>query len=100
MNYCEVCYLATEEAHCPLCGRRNLPPIRGRDFCCLTEREEIWAKLLLEIFQDNGIPAAQLPVLGAGVALKSGVARRCRIFVPYERLEEAGDLMRLALGEE
>lgn len=99
MNYCETCHLAAEGEVCPVCGDDLLRPVRGEDYCFLAEKEEMWANLFQEVLQNNGIPAALLPVMGAGVSLKSGRMEEYRIFVPYGRLEEARDLFRLTFGE-
>lgn len=100
MNYCASCHLAVEGEVCPVCGDDLLRPIQGKDYCFLAEKEEMWAKMFQELLRNNHIPAALLPILGAGVWLKSGQAERYQIFVPYEWLERAGDLLQMAFGEE
>ena len=93
MNYCESCRCVTSAPVCPVCASGDLRPVQGADFCLLTEQEEMWAKLLMEVLENNHIPFARFPVWGAGLALKSGRAERCQVFVPFEKLEEASDLL-------
>ena len=63
------------------------------DFAFLTEKESMWAGVLEEVLQDNGIPYAAIPVFGAGLALKAGMQERFRIFVASDRMPEAKALM-------
>ncbi len=43
------------------------------DYTLLVEKEEIWARMLAEVLEDNGIPCAMLPVYGAGLSMKAGM---------------------------
>lgn len=99
MNYCEACRYATKSTVCPICAAENLRPVRRTDFCFLTEKEEMWAKLIIEILEDNHIPSAHLPVWGAALAMKGGRAERYQIFVPFEKLEEATDLLTIVSSQ-
>ena len=100
MNYCESCHLAVEGEVCPVCGDDFLRPIHSKDYCFLVEKEEMWAKMLQELLQNNQIPAVLVPTLGAAVSLKSGRAELYQIFVPYAHLEQAADLLQMAFGDE
>lgn len=55
----------------------------------LTEKEEMWGRMLMEVLEDNGIPCAARPVLGAAVVIYSGARERLRIYVPDDRFDEA-----------
>ena len=59
----------------------------------LVEKEAMWAKMLMEVLQDNGVPCASLPVFGAGFVLKTGVQERLQVYVPQECMEQARDLL-------
>ena len=61
-------------------------------FVLLVEKEELWARMLMEVLEDNQIPCASLPVLGAGFALKTGSQERLRIFVPAACQTQATEL--------
>lgn len=100
MNYCPSCHLAVEGEVCPVCGDDLLRPIHGKDYCFLAAKEEMWARMLQELLQNNHIPAVLLPTLGAGVSLKSGQKEQYQIFVPYERLELSSELLQMAFGED
>ena len=63
------------------------------EFVQLTEKETMWAEMLLEVLRDHEIPYAQLPVLGAAFSMRTGTPERLRIYVPADRLDEARVLM-------
>ena len=58
----------------------------------LTEQEELWARMLVEVLADQGIPTAVKPVYGAAFALKTGRQDLLQIYVPAEHLAKARDL--------
>ncbi len=58
----------------------------------LIEKEEMWARMLLEVLEDNGIPCFATSVYGAGLSLRAGVQERLKIFVPSEFFEQASEL--------
>ena len=61
-------------------------------YVLLTEKEEMWAKMLTEVLEDNGIPCTALPVHGAGLVLRTMTQERMRVFVPAEDLPRATEL--------
>lgn len=71
------------------------------DFKLLTEKDEMWAKMLMEVLNDNNIPCTALPVNGAGLALNAGIPERLKIYVPGENMAQAEDLLQeLFTGED
>ncbi len=100
MRYCDRCLCITEGEFCPLCGNRNLSAVQASDFCFLTEQEDMWARLLIEILTDNGIEFISQPVYGAGMCLRTGKGEHQKIYVPYEKLSKAQELMQEALSNE
>ena len=64
----------------------------GDGYVLLTEKEEMWAKMLMQVLEDNGIPCVALPVYGVGLSLKTGKRERLRIFVTSENLPQAREL--------
>ena len=62
-------------------------------FAVLTEKEAMWAEMLLEVLGDHEIPYATLPVLGAAFSMRTGTPERLRIYVPEDRLCQAQELM-------
>ena len=66
----------------------------------LVEKEEMWAKMLMEVLEDNGIPCAARPVLGAAVVIFSGARERLRIYVPEDRYDEAEALAEQLFSED
>ena len=62
-------------------------------YLLLGEKEEIWAKMLVQVLQDNRIPCVAVPVRGAGFVVKTGLSERLRILVPPETLPRAKELL-------
>ena len=62
-------------------------------FELLTEKEAMWAKMLMEVLRDNDVPCVSIPVFGAGFVLKTGVQERLQVLVPTEFMEQARDLL-------
>ena len=62
-------------------------------FVLLVEKEEMWAQMLTQVLQDNGIPCAALPVYGAGLVMKTGAQERLKVFVPAVQLAQATELL-------
>ena len=62
-------------------------------YVLLTEKEEMWARMLMEVLEDNDIPCAALPVYGAGFAMRTGMQERWSVLVPAENLTHAEELL-------
>lgn len=63
-------------------------------FELLVEKEEMWAKMLIEVLEDNSIPCIAAPVHGAGLVLRTGISERLKVYVPADRLSQAAELLR------
>lgn len=63
------------------------------EFVLLTEREAMWAEMLMEVLRDNEVTCTAVPVLGAGFAMQTGTPERLKVYVPAEKLAEAQELM-------
>lgn len=59
----------------------------------LVEKEEMWAKMLMQVLEDNHVPCAALPVYGAGFSLKTGMQDRLKVYVPVDNLPQATELV-------
>lgn len=44
------------------------------DYGLLVEKEEMWARMLMQVLEDHQIPCVSLPVYGAGLVMKGGMA--------------------------
>ena len=55
----------------------------------LMETEEMWAKMLMEVLDDNEIPYAAKSVYGAGLVIRAGMQERLAVYVPVEYFEQA-----------
>lgn len=62
-------------------------------YVLLAEKEPMWAKMLMEVLEDNNIPCASLPVYGAALVLKTGKQERWRVYVPSENMQQASELL-------
>ena len=69
-------------------------------FVLLTEKEAMWAEMLMEVLKDNDIPCAAEPVYGAGFTVRTGVKEWLKIYVPEEELEKAKDLYEILFSSE
>ena len=91
--YCENCMKLVEGPTCPVCRNRKLRKVEPGDFCLVAELPYMQAEMLKELFADNEIPCTDRSVFGAGITVKLGFnMERTRLFVPYDRLEEAKEL--------
>ena len=61
-------------------------------FVFLIEKEEIWARMLVQVLEDNEIPCATRSVFGVGFTMKTGTQDYLQVFVPSEKLEGAKEL--------
>ena len=64
-----------------------------RGYELLTEKEEMWAQMLMQVLKDNEIPCTALPVHGGGFVLKTGMQDSLRVYVPADKLPQATKLM-------
>ena len=62
-------------------------------YILLVEKEEMWAKMLMQVLEDNHVPCAALPVYGAGFSLKTGIQDRLKVYVPVDNLPQATELV-------
>lgn len=65
----------------------------AKDFVFLTEKDEMWAKVLMEVLEDNNIPHVAFPVRGMGYCVRTGNGEHYKIHVPEEYLSAATDLV-------
>ena len=61
-------------------------------FVLLTEKEAMWAEMLVQVLKDNKIPCTTVPVYGAGMTLRAGIQERLKVYVPDCDLERAQEL--------
>ena len=62
-------------------------------YVLLVEKEEMWAKMLIQVLEDNHVPCVALPVFGAGLAIKTGTQESLRVYVSSEYLPQATALV-------
>ena len=66
----------------------------------LIEKEEMWARMLMEVLCDNDIPCAARSVYGAGLVIRAGMQERLEIYVPKEYFEQASELVKVLFSDE
>ena len=70
------------------------------EYVFLTEKEEMWARMLIQVLEDHHVPCACLPVFGAGFAAKTGSQDRLKVYVPANCLPQATALMEELFSED
>lgn len=83
-----------------MCGKSQVRAVRGDDYCFLVEKEEMWAKMLQEILEDNGVHPISHDALDVVWVMRGGERNRCCIYVPFRHLELARELMQAAFPDE
>ena len=63
-------------------------------------KEEMWARMLMEVLKDNDIPCTSLPVRGAAFAMKTGLQDEMKIYVPVGKMAEAQVLAQELFSDE
>ena len=69
-------------------------------YVLLTEKEEMWAKMLMEVLTDNSVPCTSLPVHGAGLVMRTMAQERLKVFVPAGDLPQASELVEALFSTE
>ena len=77
------------------------PAVQPEKMCYLTEQSPIWAGMLADVLQQNGIPFFKESSLGAGLAIKiGGLSESIRFFVPASRIDGARELVEELFSKE
>ena len=63
------------------------------EYKLLIEKEQMWAKMLIEVLEDNGISCITRSVRGAGLFVKTGIQDLLQIYVLAEHYEKATDIV-------
>lgn len=91
--------MAVDKEQCPVCGDSPLRPVRGDDYCFLVEKEDMWARVLLEILEDNGVHPVSHDAMDVVCLMRGGEKSRQCIYVPFCHWQLAQDLMLAAFPE-
>ena len=70
------------------------------EYVLLVEKEEIWAKMLMQVLEDNRIPCMALPVYGAALVIKTGMQERLKVYVHSKNLKQASELLQELFSSE
>lgn len=98
MKFCGNCHQLTQDTRCPICGG-FVREVEDEDYCFLAEQPDIAAKLVEGRLKDANVPCVMRPVLGAGVAQRTGGREWYQLYVPYAALEQAQILLRDTVQE-
>lgn len=69
-------------------------------YVLLAEKEAMWARMLMEVPEDNHVPCVSIPVHGAGFAAKTGIQDSLKVYVPSEYLQQASELFQALFSAE
>ena len=72
----------------------------AQDFVLLTEKEEMWTEMLMEVLRDNQIPCASMGVNGAGFSIKTGKPDWLKVYVPQDFLPQAEELLNALFSDD
>ncbi len=59
----------------------------------LVEKQAMWAGMLMQVLEDNGIPCISQPVHGAAMTLRGGLQEALQIYVPGDLKPRAEELL-------
>lgn len=62
-------------------------------YVLLTEKESMWAEMLVQVLKDNSIACTTMPVYGAGMVMKTGIQEHLKVYVQQKDMEKANDLL-------
>ena len=62
-------------------------------YVLLVEKEEMWARMLMQVLEDHNVPYTALPVYGVGFSMKTGTQERLKVYVPSGNLPQATELL-------
>ena len=65
----------------------------GTGYEFLSEKEAMWAEMLMQALKENGIPCTSLPVHGAGFVMRTGIMERLQVFVSAEKKPQAEEIL-------
>lgn len=63
------------------------------EFVFLTEKDRMWAGMLMEVLENHEIPCNAVPVHGAGLTVRTGTPESFRIYVPASLKGRAEELL-------
>lgn len=92
--YCASCYQAFAQDHCPNCDKR-CTPVQADDPIYLGELPGPLRNYFQIAIAATEIPFTAMPTLGLGVTMSTGdLLETYKIYVPYERSDEAREVLR------
>lgn len=65
----------------------------------LVEKQEMWAKMLMQALQNEGIPCVGIPVHGAGMVTRTLAIEILKVYVPAECVKRAREINEQLFGE-
>ena len=91
MLYCPNCRTLFDGDTCPDCSSLGRTPAPG-DFCLLTQQPGIFARMLLDVLEQNSIEAVSQATQGATGIFSNMNMELYRIYVPLESFRQAEEL--------
>lgn len=90
MRYCDRCHTLYDDV-CPLCQKHDGREPVAADPVFITEQNDLWSGVLLDVFQQAGVPLMRRQAVGVAAYVGSNLARY-RLYTLYSRYEEAVQL--------
>ncbi len=69
------------------------------DYVFLTEKEAMWAEMLIQVLKEHQVAYTAVPVYGAGMVIRAGAQERLKIYVTKEDQARAEDLVEELFSE-
>ncbi len=66
---------------------------KNNGYVLLAEKDFMWARMLMEVLENNDIPCVSAPVFSQRASTALGMEERQKIYVPAEKLSKASELL-------
>lgn len=94
MLYCEKCMILCPDGKCPHKAKHYLREVAPDDPVYLTSKNSVWAGLMKNVFDDNGIGYLSRGQLGAGLIATVGeVLEVYDFFVRFSDYDRASEIV-------
>ena len=88
--YCEKCKHLVDENLCPYCESSELREPKVDDFCFLTQTDALFVNVLMDVLDQNHIPAQRKNATEMALNVLMGQNYvRYNVYVPYAFFEDA-----------
>ncbi len=95
MLYCPKCKKLSESSRCEHCGNKKLTEPTADTPVFLISKNPLWSGMIEDVLEDNSVPFLKKIAHGDGIteAILGYGMEVYSFYVPYERLNEAHELV-------